>query len=49
MAIRFAQNRITSEFNKEASLEIIIQRIADVKAEAALIAKGAGKGDQNMG
>ena len=43
---------MTSEFSKEASLELIIQRIADVKAEAALIAKGkgAGKGsDEIMG
>ena len=40
---------MVSEFKKEESLEIIIQRIADVKAEATLIAKGAGKGDQQMG
>ena len=47
--MRFGQARFVEYFSKD-SLEIIIQRIADVKAEAALIAKGAGKGsDEQMG
>ena len=41
---------MVAEFKKEESLEIIIQRISDLKAEAAIMGKGAGKGnDQQMG
>ena len=48
MAVRFGQTRFVEDFSKD-SLEIIIQRIADLRAEASL-AKGAGKGsDEQMG
>ena len=51
LALRFAQGRLVTEFKKEESLEIIIQRISDLKAQAAIMSKGAGKGqgDQQMG
>ena len=45
--MRFGQARIVEDFSKD-SLEIVIQRIADLKAEAAIMAKGKGKGDDEQ-
>ena len=44
VALRFAQTRMVAEFNKEDALDVLIQRISDIRAEERVTAKGAGKG-----
>ena len=39
---------MVEHFNKEEGQEIIRQLIADLKAEARLVGKGKGKGDESM-
>ena len=48
IAIRFCQASFIQNYNREEFLDQVRDRVAELKAEATLIAKGAGKGSDQM-
>ena len=48
-AQRFANSKFMETWDKERFIDDVGQRISDLRAEARLMGKGAGKGDQQMG
>ena len=48
IAIRFCQGSFVQNYNREEFLDLLRDRMAELKVQATLIAKGTGKGSDQM-